>query len=83
MGWYLLQLCRYLTCWTELSSPWAAVFSLSFTDSSMHLKQTELQLEFLVQLTKKLVCLLVFFKSSSHRKDIGQKAWIGTLGRKP
>lgn len=75
MGWYVLQLCRYLTCWAELSSPWAAAFSLSFTDSSMHLREIELQLEFLVQLTNKLVCLFVFFRSSSHSK----RHWIESM----
>lgn len=75
MGWYVLQLCRYLTCWTELSSPWAAVFSLSFTHSSMHLREIELQLEFLVQLINKLVCLFVFFRSSSHSK----RHWIESM----
>lgn len=35
---YLPQLCRDLTCWTELSSSCAALFLLSFTESSTHLK---------------------------------------------
>lgn len=38
MGLYLPQLCRDLTCWTELSSCCAALFLLSFIESSTHLK---------------------------------------------
>lgn len=55
-------LCRDLTCWTELSSRCAALFLLSFTESSAHLKQ-RFKLLFLEHTP---VCWFIGFKSPSH-----------------
>ena len=73
MGWYLPQLCRYLTCWTELSSRGAALFLLSFTESSTHLKQ-KFKLEFLEHAS---VCWFIIFKSLSP----STRDWIESMDR--